>query len=54
MSDTNAKTFFDGLLDVIIDYVEEHNAFAGLTMSHKAYEYVEEDDNETSDAKEAA
>jgi hypothetical protein len=35
------KSFFDGLLDLIIDYVEKHGAAAGLSMTHK--EYAEED-----------
>ncbi|HID51045.1 MAG TPA: hypothetical protein EYP41_03285 [Anaerolineae bacterium] len=29
------KSFFNGLLDVIIDYVEKHEALAGISMSHK-------------------
>ena len=37
MSYTNEKKFFDGLFDAIIAYVEQHHAFAGLTMSHKEY-----------------
>ena len=40
----DAKTFFDGLLDAIIDYVEQHQAFAGLSMSHQ--EYADEDDSD--------
>ena len=32
---TEVKTFFDGLLDAVIEYVEKHNAVAGLSMSHK-------------------
>jgi hypothetical protein len=35
--------FFDGLFETIIEYVEKHNASAGLSISHKQYE--EEDDN---------
>ena len=31
--------FFDGLFDAIIEHVEEFHAFAGLTMSHKKYDY---------------
>lgn len=30
----DAKQFFDGLLDKIIEYVEAHGAFAGLGMSY--------------------
>ena len=29
---TDLKSFFDGLLDAIIDYVEQHDAMAGLSM----------------------
>ncbi|MFZ5909997.1 MAG: hypothetical protein ACOYYU_08280 [Chloroflexota bacterium] len=46
------KSFFDGLLDAIIEYVEKHNAFAGLSMSHK--EYVEDNDNEDLNDEQAA
>jgi len=46
----NPEEFFDGLLDVIIQYVEKHQALAGLGMSHN--EYSEE--LETSDGREAA
>ena len=45
------KTFFDGLLDVIIDYVEKYEALAGISMSHK--EYNELEDGEV-DGEEAA
>ena len=34
------KSFFDGLLDALIDYVEKQGAFAGLSMRH--HEYVDE------------
>ncbi len=46
------KSFFDGLLDAIIEYVEKHDAFAGLSMSHK--EYVEDNDNEDLNDEQAA
>jgi len=39
--DNDEKTFFDGLLDAIIEYVEQHGAYAGLSMVH--HEYVEDD-----------
>jgi hypothetical protein len=42
----DAKTFFDGLLDKIIEYVEAHGAFAGLGMSYKEYQ------DEVADARE--
>ena len=38
------KAFFDGLFDTIIEYVEKHNASAGLSISHK--QYVEENNDE--------
>lgn len=38
------ESFFDGLLDMIIEYTEKYNAIAGLSMSHN--EYVEEADGE--------
>ncbi|MDP1624588.1 MAG: hypothetical protein Q8L64_02345 [bacterium] len=44
------KSFFDGLLDTMIEYIEKHGAFAGLSMSHR--EYVD-DDTEGTDGKEA-
>ncbi|MHB8777608.1 MAG: hypothetical protein ACYC6R_07575 [Anaerolineales bacterium] len=44
------KSFFDGLLDTLIEYVEKHGAFAGLSMSHRAYV---DDDTEGTDGKEA-
>lgn len=31
------KTFFDGLLDTVIEYIEAHNALAALTISHNEY-----------------
>ena len=37
MEGTDEKSFFDGLLDVMIEYVEKHGAFAGVSMSHKEY-----------------
>ena len=40
------ESFFDGLLDTIIEYTEKYNAIAGLSMSHS--EYVEEEDGEES------
>ena len=44
------KSFFDGLLDAMIEYIEKHGAFAGLYMSHR--EYVD-DDTEGTNGKEA-
>ena len=38
---TEVKSFFDGLLDAVIEYVEKHNAVAGLSMSHKEYRDLE-------------
>ncbi len=35
------KSFFDGLLDAMLEYVEKHGASAGVSMSHK--EYVDDD-----------
>jgi hypothetical protein len=49
------KIFFDGLFAAMIEYVEKHNASAGLSISHKPYQ--EEDDNHddgVSDDREAA
>ena len=40
----NEETFFDGLLDAIIEYAEKHNTTAGLSMEHG--EYIEELDGE--------
>jgi hypothetical protein len=39
---TELKAFFDGLLDVIIEYVEQHNAMAGLSMAYEQYIEVDE------------
>ncbi|HRQ40358.1 MAG TPA: hypothetical protein PLD25_20795 [Chloroflexota bacterium] len=41
-----AEEFFDGLLDAIIDYVEQHDGFAALGMKHKKYEESEADNDE--------
>lgn len=41
---TNAKEFFDGLLDAVIVYVERYDGQAGLTMS---YETLDEDNGAT-------
>ena len=38
------ESFFDGLLDAMIEYAEKHNAIAGLSMEHG--EYIEELDGE--------
>jgi hypothetical protein len=32
------KDFFDGLLDAVLAYVEQHQGRAGLSMSHQPYE----------------
>ncbi|MCI0576713.1 MAG: hypothetical protein L0332_29220 [Chloroflexi bacterium] len=45
----DSKQFFDGLLDAIIDYVEKHNALAGLSLSHQAYKDPEEERFEEED-----
>jgi predicted RNA binding protein YcfA (HicA-like mRNA interferase family) len=37
------KMFFDGLLDTIIEYVEKHEAIAGLGMSYRPYHAQEGD-----------
>ena len=42
---SNDKSFFDGLLDALIDYVEKQGAFAGLSMRH--HEYVDEGEADT-------
>jgi len=44
------KTFFEGLLDAIITYIEQHQALAGLTMSHKEYSPVQEDEGDDGEA----
>jgi hypothetical protein len=41
------KLFFDGLLDAIIDYVEKHEAVAGLGISYHVYDESLEDEPET-------
>ncbi len=46
------ESFFDGLLDAIIEYVEKYDAFAGLSMSHR--EYVEGDRTRELDGEETA
>lgn len=38
------ESFFDGLLDAIIEYAEKYDAIAGLSMEHG--EYIEELDDE--------
>lgn len=32
------KVFFDGLFETILEYIEKHNASAGLSISHRLYE----------------
>lgn len=49
-SGIDEKTFFQGLLDAVISYVERHHAFAGLTMSHKEYSPSEEDEGDDGEA----
>ncbi len=44
------KSFFDGLLDVIIDYVEKHEALAGLSMSHKEYDELDDGEGDSEEA----
>lgn len=34
-SHTNAKKFFDGLMDAVIAYVEEYHGLAGLMMRYE-------------------
>ncbi len=31
---TNKQDFFDGLLDTVIDYIEQHNGIAALSLNH--------------------
>ncbi len=38
------KTFFDELLDVIIDHVEKYEALAGITMSYKIYDELDDEE----------
>jgi len=45
MEGTDEKSFFDGLLDAMLEYVEKHGAFAGVSMSHK--EYADDDKEAT-------
>ena len=47
------KAFFDGLFDAIIEYVEKHNASAGLSISHKKYT-EENNDNGAANDRETA
>lgn len=54
ISHINEQAFFDGLFDAIIEYAEQYHAFAGLTMSHKEYDYTDEESTEESNGKEAA
>ena len=44
------KSFFDGLLDTMIEYNKKHGALASLSKSHR--EYVD-DDTKGTDGKEA-
>jgi hypothetical protein len=41
-----AEEFFDGLLDVIIEYVEQYDGLAALGMKHKRYEEDEAQNDE--------
>jgi hypothetical protein len=34
-NDVDTKAFFDGLFDVMLEYIEAHNALAALTIIHK-------------------
>jgi hypothetical protein len=47
------KDFFDGLLDVILEYIERHNGIAGLTMKHHPYEEIDEDFGDTNGEEDA-
>ncbi|GIK57540.1 MAG: hypothetical protein HND44_09435 [Chloroflexi bacterium] len=49
-----ADDFFEGLLDVIIDYVEQHEGYAALGMKHRKYEENEIDDSEAVNGGEGA
>jgi hypothetical protein len=40
---TDSKLFFDGLLDTIVEYVEKHEAMAGLSMTYRPYDDTEEE-----------
>ncbi len=51
LANVDAKAFFDGLLDKIIEYVEAHHALAALGMSYK--EYKDEEDDEAADGAKA-
>lgn len=33
--DVDAKPFFNGLLDTLLAYVEQHEAFAGVSMAYQ-------------------
>ena len=51
---TNKKMFFDGLLDAVIAYVEQHNGLTALAMSYKEYEYTNEDEIEVNNGQKIA
>ena len=48
------KPFFDGLLDVVLAYVEQHQGVAGLSMSHKPYDASDDEHDEVNDGRQAA
>jgi hypothetical protein len=52
-TDVDDKAFFDGLFESILDYIEKHNASAGLTISHKTYK-EEDEEAGVSDGRENA
>jgi hypothetical protein len=33
----DTKAFFDGLFDMMIEYIERHKALAALTITHEEY-----------------
>jgi late competence protein required for DNA uptake (superfamily II DNA/RNA helicase) len=41
---TDAKAFFDGLLDMVLEYAELYEASAVLSMSHRLLDTVERED----------
>lgn len=51
-TDSNSKELFDGLLELIIEYVEKHKGLAGLSMEHE--DYVEEPELEANNGGQAA
>ena len=40
-SDVDTKTFFDGLFEAMIEYIENHNALAAMTITHQPFTDVD-------------